>query len=101
MFENIHPIPRLSGALRVRFAALSTVKASLARVTLHPVFTRIRPRRPAPARTVFAERVRDRVVELSKALGRTRWRQHGEDLVLELRTSDHRQRRNTSRVSAR
>ncbi len=79
LFENVKEIPRLSGVLRVRYDGRGCMQA----VVLHPAFVKSVPiKHPAPATGYMAEQVRERVRSLSRRFG-TRFRDEGEDLVLE------------------
>jgi poly-gamma-glutamate capsule biosynthesis protein CapA/YwtB (metallophosphatase superfamily) len=79
LFENVKEIPRQTGVLRVRYDGRGCMEA----VVLHPAFVKSVPiKHPAPATGWMAGQVRERVRALSKRWG-TRFRDEGEDLVLE------------------
>jgi poly-gamma-glutamate capsule biosynthesis protein CapA/YwtB (metallophosphatase superfamily) len=82
----------LSGVLRVRYVAgTERARPCLEHARLHPVHMVRKPRwHPEPARGRTADRVRNRMVELSRAHGtRLRTADEGEDLLVEgLRACD-------------
>jgi hypothetical protein len=68
----------LSGVLRVRYREVRDARPCLEQARLHPVVSKRKPRWHPEAATEFAaEKVRDRVVPLSRATG-TRWVREGE-----------------------
>jgi poly-gamma-glutamate capsule biosynthesis protein CapA/YwtB (metallophosphatase superfamily) len=79
LFENVKEIPRQTGVLRVRYDGRGCMEA----VVLHTAFVKSIPiKHPAPATGFMAKQVRERVRTLSDRWG-TRFRDEGEDLVLE------------------
>ena len=79
LFENVKEIPRQTGVLRVRYDGRGCMEAAV----LHPVFVKSVPiKHPVPATGFMAQQVRERVRGLSRGFG-TRFRDEGEDLVLE------------------
>ncbi len=78
LFENTNAVPRLTGVLRVRFAA----DRCLDTLTFHPAYIKRTPsKHPAPATGQIGHQVRERMTRLSAALG-TSLERDGEDLVL-------------------
>ena len=72
-----HP-PGLSGVLRVRYQAIADARPCLEQARLHPVVSKRVPGwHPEAATSFSAEKVRDRVVPLSRATG-THWIREGE-----------------------
>jgi poly-gamma-glutamate synthesis protein (capsule biosynthesis protein) len=79
LFENVKEIPRLSGVLRVRYDGRGCLEA----VVLHPAFVKSVPiKHPAPATGHMGQQVKERVRALSRRFG-TRFRDEGDDLVME------------------
>lgn len=79
LFENVKDVPRQTGVLRVRYDE----RGCMERVTLHPAFVKSVPiKHPAPATGYMGQQVKERVRTLSEPLG-SRFRDEGDDLVLE------------------
>ncbi len=79
LFENVKEIPRQTGVLRVRYDGRGCLQAAV----LHPVFVKSVPiKHPVPATGFMARQIRERVRLLSQGWS-TRFRDEGEDLVVE------------------
>jgi hypothetical protein len=79
LFENVKEIPRLTGVLRVRYDG----RGCMAAAVLHPAYVKSVPiKHPAPATGYMGQQVKERVRSLSRRFG-SRFRDEGEDLVLE------------------
>jgi poly-gamma-glutamate capsule biosynthesis protein CapA/YwtB (metallophosphatase superfamily) len=79
LFENVKEIPRQTGVLRVRYDGRGCMEAAV----LHPVFVKSVPiKHPVPATGFMAQQIRERVRLLSQRWS-TRFRDEGEDLVVE------------------
>jgi len=79
LFENVKEIPRQTGVLRVRYDGRGCMEAAV----LHPVFMKSVPiKHPVPATGFMGRQIRERVRSLSRGFG-TRFRDEGEDLVVE------------------